>query len=89
MTNHSLDEKMETRQVSSSKRSKDIQVRSKFLETLVLRHSYNIFPVLFQDINDDDCEELEPGSGSIHSGNPVRSHKSKPNSLNLKGKYGS
>jgi len=61
MTNHSFDEKMATRQVSSSKRSKDIQ-----------------------DINDDDCEELEPGSGSIHSGNPVRSHKSKPNSLNLK-----
>ena len=51
---------------------------------MVSRHSY-IFPVLFQDINDDDCEELEPGSGSIHSGNPVRSHKSKPNSLNLKG----
>jgi len=36
-----------------------------------------------QDINEDDCEELEPGSGSILSGNPVRATK-KPNSLNLK-----
>ena len=40
------------------------------------------FPV-FKDINEDDCEELEPGSGSILSGNPVRATK-KPNSLNLK-----
>ena len=38
---------------------------------------------VFKDINEDDCEELEPGSGSILSGNPVRATK-KPNSLNLK-----
>jgi len=36
-----------------------------------------------QDINEDDCEELEPGSGSILSGNPGRASRNKPNSLNL------
>ena len=36
----------------------------------------------FKDINEDDCEELEPGSGSILSGNPGRASR-KPNSLNL------
>ena len=26
-----------------------------------------------QDIlNDEDCEELDPGSGSVHAGNPTR-----------------
>lgn len=35
-----------------------------------------------QDIlNDEDCEELEPGSGSIHAGNPTS--KRPPNSLPL------
>ena len=37
----------------------------------------------FKDIlNDKDCEELDPDSGSI-SGNPKKSYEKKPTSLNL------
>ena len=79
---------MAARQTSSSKRShsKDIQVKKnssnlQVLGKLVL-HFHRIL-TSFKDINEDDCEELEPGSGSILSGNPGRASRNKPNSLNL------
>ena len=32
----------------------------------------NLKKYIFQDIlNDKDCEELDPDSGSIHTGNPI------------------
>ena len=48
----------------------------------MLKFSPNFY--FFKDINEDDCEELEPGSGSILSGNPGRASRNKPpDSLNL------
>ena len=42
------------------------------------------FSDTFQDIlKDQDCEELDPDSGSVHTGNPKSKQRSHPTSLNL------